>query len=222
MAALSFKGRHFQPDMILQSVRWDLAYSLRYRDSEELMPEHGFSVEHRTLNRWSLHYSPQLEATFRLNKKRVGNRWRRDETSIKVKGQGTYYDRALDKPGQTIDFLLPATRDTQAALRFVKKAINANCNPSLVHMDQSGANPAGLTQLNREYTARSKIRPCKYLNNSSEQDHRCIKRLTRPMLGFKNFPPAQRTLAGSDVMAMIKKGQIHTSAGDATSPPERF
>ena len=139
-----------------------------------------------------------------------------------MKGQGTYYDQALDKPGQTIDFLLPATRDTQAALRFVKKALNENCNPSLVHMDQSGANHAGLTQLNREHKTRIKIRQCEYLNNISEQDHRRIKRLTRPMLGFKNFPAAQRTLAGSEVMAMIKKGQIHTSAGDATSPPERF
>lgn len=181
--------------MILQSVRCYLAYSLSYRDIEELMQERGFSVDHSTINRWVLHYSPQLEATFRRKKKHVGNRWRMDETYIKVKGQRKYYYRAVDKQGQTIDFLLTDKRDTQAALRFLKKAIGQNGNPSLVNIDQSGANHAGLKQVNREMKKRIKIRECKYLNNIIEQDHRHIKRLTRPMLGFKNFHAAQRTLA---------------------------
>jgi transposase-like protein len=222
MTELSFKGRHFQHDMILQSVRWYLAYSLSYRDIEELMHERGFSVDHSTINRWVLHYAPQLEAAFRRKKKRVGNRWRMDESYIKVKGQWTYYYRAVDKQGQTIDFLLTARRDTKAALRFLKKAIAQNGKPSLVNIDQSGANTAGLKQVNRDNKTRIKIRQCKYLNNIIEQDHRRIKRLTRPMLGFKNFHVAQRTLAGIEVMAMIKKGQIKTSAGDATSPAEQF
>lgn len=74
-----------------------------------------------------------------------------DETYIKVKGQWKYYYRAVDKQGQTIDFLLTATRDTQAALCFLKKAINENGKPSLVNIDQSGANQAGLKQYNRDY-----------------------------------------------------------------------
>ena len=222
MAAISFKRRHFQKDMILQSFRWYLAYSLSYRDIEELMQERGFSVDHSTINRWVFHYSPQLEVAFRLKKKRAGNRWRMDESYIKVKGQWTYYYRAVDKQGQTIDFLLTARRDTKAALRFLKKAIAQNGKPSLVNIDQSGANTAGLKQVNRDNKTRIKIRQCKYLNNITEQDHRRIKRLTRPMLGFKNFHAAQRTLAGIEVMAMIKKGQIKTSAGDATSPAKQF
>jgi len=87
MAEISFKGRHFQKDMILQSIRWYLAYSLSYRDIEELMQERGFSVDHSTINRWVLHYSSQLEAAFRRKKKRSSNRWRMDESYIKVKGQ---------------------------------------------------------------------------------------------------------------------------------------
>jgi len=222
MAAISFKGRHFQQDMILQSVRWYLAYSLSYRDIEELMQERGFSVDHSTINRWVLHYSPQLEAAFRLKKKRAGTRWRMDETYIKVKGQWTYYYRAIDTQGQTIDFLLTAKRDTKAALRFLRKAINENGKPSLVNIDQSGANQASLNQFNRDHNKRIKIRQCKYLNNIIEQDHRRIKRLTRPMLGFKNFYAAQRTLAGIEVMAMIKKGQMKTSVGNKKSPAELF
>ncbi len=222
MADISFKGRHFQKDMILQSVRWYLAYSLSYRDIEELMQERGFSVDHSTINRWVLHYSPQLEAAFRRKRKRAGNRWRMDETYIKVNGQWKYYYRAIDKQGNTMDFLLTAKRDTKAALRFLRKAINENGKPSLVNIDQSGANQASLNQFNRDHNKRIKIRQCKYLNNIIEQDHRRIKRLTRPMLGFKNFYAAQRTLAGIEVMAMIKKGQMKTLAGDRKTPAEMF
>ena len=208
MPTISFKGRHFQLDMILQSLRWYLAYALSYRDIEEMMAERGFSVDHSTINRWVLHYSPQLDATFQHKKKRVGMRWRMDETDIKVKGEWKYYYRAVDKQGQTIDFLLSPTRDRQAARRFFKKAITRNRKPSLVNIDQSGANTAGLQLVNRDINTRIKIRQCKYLNNIIEQDHRRIKRLTRPMLGFKTFDAAQRTLAGIEVMAMIKKGQM--------------
>ena len=137
---MSFKGGHFQQDMILESVRWYLAYSLSYRAIEELMQERGFSVDHSTLNRWVLHFSTELEAAFRLNKRRVGTRWRMGETSIKVKGSWTYYYRAIDKKGQTIGFLLTAERDKQAALRFLRKAIGKNGKPSLILNSSSKCN----------------------------------------------------------------------------------
>jgi transposase-like protein len=145
-----------------------------------------------------------------------------DETYIKVKGQWTYYYRAIDKQGNTIDFLLTPTRNTKAALRFLKKAIKENGKPSLMNIDQSGANKAGLNQWNRDHNKRIKIRQCKYLNNIIELDHRRIKRLTRPMLGFKNFHATQQTLAGMEVMAMIKKGQMRIPVRDEKTPAERF
>ncbi|TFG60703.1 MAG: IS6 family transposase [Nitrospirales bacterium] len=222
MPTISFKGRHFQRDMILQSVRWYLAYALSHRDIEEMMAERGFSVDHSTIHRWVLHYSLQLEAAFRQKKNRVGKRWRMDETYIKVKGHWKYNYRAVDKQGQTIDFLLTATRDTKAALRFLKNAIEQHGTPSLVNIDQSGANTAGFKQVNREMKKRIKIRQCQYLYNIIEQDHRRIKRKTRPMLGFKNFHAAQRTLAGIEVMAMIKKGQMKIRAGDERTFAEMF
>ena len=145
-----------------------------------------------------------------------------NETYIKVKGQWKYYYRAIDKQGNTIDFLLTVKRDTQAALRFLKKAIKENGKPSLVNIDQSGAKTVGLQQVNREQNTRVKIRQCKYLNNIIEQDHRRIKRLTRPMLGFKNFYAAQRTLAGMEVMVMIKKGQMKIRTDKEHMPAQMF
>jgi transposase-like protein len=197
-------------------------YALSYRDIEEMMAERDFSLDHSTINRWVLHYSPQLEAAFRRKKRRIGVRWGMDESYIKVKGQWKYYYRAIDKQGQTIDFLLTATRDIQAAFRFLTKAIGQNGKPSLVNIDQSRTKQAGLKQYNRAYKKRIKIRQCKYLNNIIEQDHRRIKRLTRPKLGFKNFHAAQRTLAGIEVMAMLRKGQLKRSVGNEKTPVELF
>ena len=96
---ISFKGRHFQQEMILQSIRWYLAHSLSYRDIEEIMKERGFVVDHSTIQRWVVHFSLELEKAFHKKKKRPGNRWRLDETYINVKGQWKYFYRAVDKQG---------------------------------------------------------------------------------------------------------------------------
>ena len=132
-----------------------------------------------------------------------------DETYIKVKGQWVYYYRAVDKQNQTVDFFLSATRDTQAAQAFFKKAISSSGQPEKVNMDKSGANLAGLKQINSERPEDSQItiRQVKYLNNLIEQDHRGIKRITKSMLGFKSFSCAAATLAGIELYHMIRKGQ---------------
>jgi len=222
MTAISFKGRHFRREMILQCVRWYLAYGLSYRDLEEIMEERGFYVDHSTIHRWVAHYSPQLLSAFRKQKRKPGLRWRLDETYIRVKGKWKYYYRAVDRDGATIDFLLTSKRDKKAALRFLSKAIGYNGKPSLINIDKSGANTAAIKQYNNDTGKRVKTRQCKYLNNVVEQDHRLIKRITKPMLGFKNFFSAQRTLAGIKLVRMIKKSQMRYQAGTSKTPAELF
>lgn len=208
---ISFKGRHHQQDIILQCVRWYVAYSLSYLDLEELMQERGYALEHSTVQRWVVHYAPRIEKAFRKNKKRTGNRWWLDETYIKIKGEWKHLYRAVDKQGQTIDFLLTAKRDKKAASRFLSKAIGSSGKPSLINIDRSGANTAAIKQFNTDENRRVKIRQCKYLNNIVEQDHRFIKRRTRPMLGFKSFWSAGATLAGIELWRMLKKNQGKSS-----------
>ena len=146
---ISFKQRHFKQDVILMLVRWYVAYALSYRDIEELAAERGLKVDHSTINRWVVHYSPQLEETFRKRHKRlVGISWRMDETYIKVKGQWLYLYRAVDKDGQTVDFMLSEKRDEPAARAFFEKAIGSNGLPKKVTMDKSGANKAGIDTIN--------------------------------------------------------------------------
>ena len=120
---IDFKGAHFQQDIILTCVRWYVAYPLSYRHLEEMMEERGVRVDHSTVQRWVVKYTPQLEETFERKKRSVGSSWRLDETYIKVKGQRKYLYRAVDKSGQTIDFMLTARRDEKAARRFLNKAI---------------------------------------------------------------------------------------------------
>jgi transposase-like protein len=120
---VNFKGAHFVKDIVLTCVRWYVAYPLSYRHVEELMEERRVSVDHSTINRWVLKYSPQLEAAFHHRKRPVWVSWRMAETYIRVRGQWRYLYRAVDKGGQTIDFLLTEQRDEQAANCFLTKAI---------------------------------------------------------------------------------------------------
>ena len=212
--SISFKGAHFPPEVILMGVRWYVAYPLSTRHVEELMAERGVDVDHSTINRWTIKYSPLLEEAFHRRKRPVWVSWRMDETYVKVKGQWRYLYRAVDKHGQTIDFLLTEHRDTAAALRFLQKAIRRNGVPETITIDGSDANEAAIKRYNEEHGTAIAIRQVKYLNNIVEQDHRGVKRITRPMLGFKAFDAAQATLVGIELMHMIKKRQLVVAEGD--------
>ena len=210
---MNFSGRHFDEMIILQAVRWYCAYSLSYRDIEELMEERGVDVDHSTVQRWVVRYAPELEEQFRQKKRLTGGSWRMDETYIKVKGEWKYYYRAVDKDGNTLDFLLCEKRDKKAAIAFFCKTIGSSGFPGKVNMDKSGSNYYALVWLNCVLIMMGLwplvmfIRQNKYLNNRIEQDHRGIKRIVDPMMGFKNFEDAQATLSGIELHRMLRKGQ---------------
>lgn len=220
MAMIEFKGSHFEREVILWGVRWYVAYPISYRHLEEMMQERGVEVDHSTLNRWVVKYSPQLAKAFVRRKRSVGVSWGMDETYVKVKGKWKYLYRAVDKEGRTIDFLLTAYRDKKAAMRFLTKAIRYQGMPEKITIDKSGANAAAIDGYNTGANVGVKLRQIKYLNNVVEQDHRAIKRIIRPMLGFKCFWSAKNTLAGIEIMHMIRKGQLQSDS-DLT-PAQQF
>ena len=219
---LSAKGMRFPIDIILVCIRWYSAYPLSYRHLEEMMQERGVFVDHSSINRWAIRFLPLLEKVFRKHKRPVGSSWRMDETYIKVKGDWKYLYRAVDKQGKTVDFLLTAKRDRAAAMRFFDKAMKANGVPEKVTMDKSGANRAAMDGINQDRDVPIKVRQVKYLNNIVEQDHRFVKRVTRPMLGFKSFRTASAVLAGIELMHMIRKGQMSTEKGMGLSFAKQF
>src|SRR6266702_3438552 len=216
------KRLHFPLDVILTCVRWYVAYPLSLRHLEDMMAERGVSVDHSTVHRWAVKLLPVLEKAFRLRKRPVGKSWRMDETYIRVKGEWRYLYRAVDKDGNTIDFLRRAHRDKTAARRYFEKSIAWNGAPDTVNIDKSGANLAALNGINADRETPIKIRQSKYLNNLVEQDHRAIKRRTRPMLGFKSFRCARILLVGIEVMHTIAKGQMKCVRGTYPSAADQF
>ncbi len=206
--AISFKGAHFPTEIILMGVRWYVSYPLSTRHVEELMEERGVELDHATISRWVIKYSPQLEEAFHRRKRQVWVSWRMDETYIKVKGEWHSLYRAVDKYGKTIDFVLTKQRDEQAAKRFLTKAIRRHGVPEKITIDGSTANEAAIKSYNEEHGTAIAIRKITYLHNIVEQDHRAVKRVTRPMLGFKSFDAAQSTLVGIELVHMLRKGQL--------------
>ena len=217
-----FKGAHFAKDIILTCVRGYVAYPLSDRQIEELMEERGVAVDHATVNRWVVKYSPLLEAAFHARKRPVGRRWRMDETYIKVRGHWRYWYRAVDKSGQTIDFLLTEHRDTDAARRFLTQAIRRHGVPETITIDGSEAHAAAIRGYNEVHGTAIVIRQVKYLNTIIEQDHRVIKRVTRPMLGFTSLDAARCTLAGIELMPMWRKGPMEKGIEQSLTPAVQF
>ena len=216
------KRLHYPIEVMLVCVRWYAAYPLSLRNLEEMMAERGVVVDHTTVHRWAVKILPVLAAVLRRRKRPVGTSWRMDETYILVGGQWKYLYRAVDRVGDTIDFLLCAHRDCAAARRFFERAMDLHGVPDKITIDKSGANTAAIVGMMADSGADIEMRQSKYLNNIVEQDHRAIKRVVRSMLGFKNFRCARAVLAGIETMHMIKKGQLDERKDRASSAAEQF
>ncbi|WP_424830110.1 IS6 family transposase [Ruegeria sp.] len=210
---ISFKGAQYPKDVILFAVFFYVRYGVSYRDLEEIMGERGVSVDHTTLNRWVERYSSAIAEAARRRKKSCDRSWRMDETYIKVKGVWVYLYRAVDKHGKTLDFMLSQRRNKPAATKFFARTLEVNGLPRKIVIDKSGANTAGIKAINKMLKSFGCPIPIemvrqKYLNNIIEQDHRCIKRRIRPMLGFKSFASTASVLAGIELVNMIRKDQL--------------
>jgi IS6 family transposase len=182
-----------------------------------MLQDRGVSVDHTTVFRWIQSYAVELEKRIRPHLRLSNGSWRVDETYVTVKGRWTCLYRAVDSRGQTIDFLLSAKRDAEAAKRFFRKALAQphTVNLRTITVDKNPAYPKAVAEMKKdgELWRRSRLRQVKYLNNIVEQDHRRIKRLTRPGLGFYGFGTARRTLAGCEAMAMMRTGQVRNIDG---------
>ena len=153
------------------------------------MQERGNIVDHSTLHRWSLKIPLILALIFRRRKCPVGMSWRLDETYIKVAGQWKYLYRAINLLGQ----------------------------PEKITFDKSAANTTAIKSVNVDVCLNIELRQSKYRNNIDEQDHRAVKQVTNPMMGFKSFWSAQKLIAGIETMHMIKLGQLHCPGGQVMS-----
>ena len=217
--------------MILLCVRWYLAYNLSFRDLEEMMAERGVNVDHSTVHRWVVHFSPQLLERFNRRKRGVSSRWHVDETYIKVRGEWMYLYRAIDSLGDTVEFFFSEHRDLPAAKRFVRKALARHGRPDRVVIDGSQTNLEAIRSCDAEDRLRDPSRPAlkpirirtsQYLNNRIEQDHRRVKRRIRSMLGFKSMASAEIMLSGIELVHMMRKQQARFAYNPRPSLKAQF
>ncbi|MFP5261800.1 MAG: IS6 family transposase [Blastocatellia bacterium] len=196
-----FKRRHFDSSIIILCVRWYVTYKLSYRDLRDMMAERGIDLAHTTILRWVQRYIPEFEKKWNRFSMPVGTSWRVDETYIKVRGEWKYLYRAVDKHGNTVDFLLSGHRDIEAAKRFFKRAIGKHGVPEKVTLDGYAATHTAIGELRDVGLLPSNviIWTSKYLNNLIEQDHRRVKQRLYPMLGFKRFGNAAVTISGIEL-----------------------
>jgi len=221
---MNFSGKQFPKEVIIMAVRWYLAYALSYRNIEELIKDWNIGLDHSTVQRWVFEYGEQLQSKVRKYlKKNFKRSWRLDETYVKVKGKWVYLYRIVDKDGDSIYFHLSETRDHQAALSCVRGAIHiAGFVPDKINSDGNQANELAVKIINHELMFQTisatpefcgptqpiiKYTKVKFCNNILEQDHRRVKRITDPMLGFKEFESAHNTISGIEAVAMLRKNQ---------------
>ena len=155
-------------------MRWYCKYGISYRDLAEMMSERGVSVSPSTIFRWVQRYAPEIEKRVRPYQGHRSGSWRVDETYVRVGGRWRYLFRAVDKHGRLIASMLSGRRDTDAAYRFLRKALRtvSDYPPSSITPDKLASYPKAIQRLQKEGLLSKNVEhpTSKYLNNIIEAD----------------------------------------------------
>jgi transposase-like protein len=215
VARSAFAGFCFPSDVIVLAVRWYLRFGLSYRDIEELLDERGVEVDHVSVSRWVLRFTPLLADAAKPYRHIVGDRWFVDETHVKVAGPWRYADRAVDQSGQVIDVFVAARRNAKAARRFFEQAIDTTkVAPVDVVTDRAATYPMVLENL----LPAAWHRTDRSANNRVEADHGRLKARLRPMRGRKQDRNARVIVAGHAFVQNLRRGHYELAAAE---PPNR-
>ncbi len=209
-SASAFAGFRFPREVIALAVRWYLRYGLSYRDVEELLAERGVDVDHVTIYRWVLRFTPEFVEAARTCRHVPGDRWFVDETYVKVNGRWMYLYRAVDQYGQVIDVWLSTKRDLSAARTFFTRALATGVVPVEVTSDRAPA----YTRILDELIPTALHDTEQYANNRIEADHGRLKARLRPMRGLKTFRSARVLATGHAFVQNLRRGhyEIATDA----------
>ncbi|MEZ5753386.1 MAG: IS6 family transposase [Paracoccaceae bacterium] len=208
-----FRGHRFPKDVILLAVRRYCRYPLSYHDLRDMLAERGISVDAALIHRWVRKFGPEVRyRALGCHRAWRGLTWHVDETYIRVNGRWCYLWRAVDQHGQLIDFRLTARRDAKAARAFLRQAQETVrlYQPVTSITDKAPTYGKVISEINECLGPEDAIRHVtrKHLNNRIESDHAALKRLLRPMRGFRSLSSAKATLMGIETFRAIRKAEF--------------
>jgi IS6 family transposase len=199
----AFSRRCFPDDVIALAVRWYARYRLSYADVAEWLAERGFAVDRSAIYRWVQRFLPLFGTAARRYRRRVGKKWRVDETYCDFQGRHAYIYRAIDEDGQVVDAYFSERRNAAAAQAFFERAMaETEVTPTRVTTDKAKCYPPAL----RAVLPLVEHRRSKYLNNGLERDHSHLKQRLGPMRGFKRGTAADILARGHALVRNLRGG----------------
>ena len=197
----AFSGHGFPDDVIAVAVRWYVRYRLSYADVVEWFAERGLTIDRSTIYRWVQRFLPLFREAARAHRRPVGEKWRVDETYIRLGGTWTYIYRAIDEDGQVVDAYFSERRNAKAAQAFFERALSeTGVTPERVTTDTAKCYPPAL----RAVLPTAEHRRSRYLNNGIERDHGHLKQRFYPMRGFKRAASADMVPLGCAVLGQTE------------------
>jgi putative transposase len=188
MAPLWYHRHRFPPALIQHAIWLYLRFTLSYRDVEDLLAERGFEVSYETVRRWVLKFGPLIARKLRQGRPRPSARWHLDEMVVRIAGKRMYLWRAVDREGEILDMLVQRRRDTQAALRLMRKLLKKQgFAPKLLITDKLGSYGSAFRQLRLTCPHERGLRQ----NNRAENSHQIVRRREHKMQRFKSSRSAQ-------------------------------
>ena len=192
MARLSYRRHRFPPTIIQHAIWLYLRFTLSYRDVEDLLAERGLEISYETVRRWVLKFGPLIARKLRQGRPRASERWHLDEMVVRIAGKRMYLWRAVDHEGEILDILVQRRRDTQAALRLMRKLLKKQgFAPKLLVTDKLGSYGSAFRRLRLTCRHEQGLRK----NNRAENSHQIVRRRERKMQRFKSSRSAQRFLS---------------------------
>jgi transposase-like protein len=208
-SASAFSRHCFPDDVIALAVRWYARFRLSYADVAEWLAERGFTVDRSAVYRWVQRFLPLFGVAARRYRRRVGRRWRVDETYCDFQGRHAYIYRAIDEDGQVVDAFFSERRNGAAAQTFFERAMaETEVTPERVTTDKAKCYPPAL----RVLLPGVEHRRSKYLNKGLERDHSHLKQRLYPMRGFKRGASADTLARGHALIRNLRGGFSSLSA----------
>jgi len=192
MNPLSFKRHRFPGEVIRHAVWLYFRFNLSFRDVEELMAQRGIDVSYETIRCWTIKFGPMIARRLKKRRTPPTGRWHLDEMVCKIGGRRMYLWRAVDDEGEVLDVIVQRRRDTEAALKLIKRLLrNQPVEPESITTDGLASYGAALEQLELRHLYRpGRLRD----NNRVENSHLPIRRRERQQQRFKSQASAQRFL----------------------------